>query len=149
MKQFIDNTGAAWGLEITLGAARRVLKTLDVDLLDPASKTGDLTVSQRLLYDDLFLSDVIAAILEPQIKERGLENDAFFERIDGATLKQVEAAFWEEYQRFFEARGKEWAAKAIRLDLETKEANAQVALEKIDGLSSTASPVESESTPTA
>ena len=147
MNQFVDNTGAAWSLTITLGAARRVKQKLGVDLLDPASKSNELPVSQRLLYDDLFLTDVIAALLEPQFKERGIDKDAFFERIDGATLKRVDAAFWEEYRAFFEARGKEWAAKALTLDLETRQAAAENALSQIDGSLSTDSPVESESTP--
>ena len=151
MNQFVDNTGAAWSLSITLGAARRVKNKIGVDLLDPASKSSvggvELPVSQRLLYDDLFLTDVVCSLLEPQFKERGVDKDAFLDRIDGSTLKRIDAVFWEEYRAFFEARGKEWAAKALTLDLETRQTAAQNALSQIDGSLSTDSPVELESTP--
>lgn len=149
MNQFVDKSGQAWPLSITIGAARRVLNKLGVNLLDPSSKTdNELGLSQRLLYDDLFLLDVVGTLLEPQLTERALDKERFFDCVDGATVKRIEETFWKEYLAFFKERGKEWAEKALVLDLETKQKAAETALAEIDGISSIDSPEGAESTPT-
>ena len=140
MKQFADSTGAVWALKIDIGAARRVLSALGVNILNPAEPCGETTVSQRLMYDDLFLVDVVRAIVDP----KDVDFDA---RIDGETIGRIEKAFWEEYRVFFAARGKEWAVRALDLDLEAKEARAREALNEIEtfGATSQGSPDDADS----
>lgn len=153
MTIFKDSTGREWTIAITLGTARRVLDALGVDLLNPAALSDGVPLSQRLLYDDLFLSNVVAAIVSPQLTASGVDADAFADALGGAELAAIETAFWTEYKNFFAARGKVWAARAIETDRETKRANEARALENVTTVSNGEQSIEQqdaqESAPTS
>lgn len=132
MKQFTDSQGRAWALAITLGAAQKVRAALDVDLLNPAALSDDgAPVMQRLLYDDVFLCLVVAELIKDQLERASVSQDEFLNALDGEAIGRLDEAFWAEYRFFFLARGKEWAVKAIEIDLETRKTNERKALESL------------------
>lgn len=140
MREFNDRQGRTWFVTINLGACRRVLDKLGVNLLDVGFETDNgEPLTRRLLYDDLFFADVCEVLLEPQ--------EAPFDTFGGYELKKLDEAFWAEYQNFFADRGRDWAAKALEMDRKTRDDKAIETLEKLSGATSSSSPVEPESAP--
>lgn len=140
MREFKDRKGRTWSVEINLGTVRRVQEKLGVNLLDIGFETDNgEPLTRRLLYDDLFFANVCAAIMDAQ--------RAPFDEFGGYELKELDACFWTEYQNFFADRGRDWAAKALEMDRQTRDDKALETLEKLSGATSSSSPVEPESAP--
>lgn len=117
--------GKELDLTVNIGAAMRVLEKTGANLFNPASETGSGALADRLMADDLFLIEVAAAITRPQFESEDAE-EAFFNALGGAEIAAIAKTFWEAYELFFTQRGKEWAAKAIEIDLKRKaDAEAQ------------------------
>lgn len=127
--KFQDSTGNEYNIIINIGKALSVLESTGADLLNPLSKSdNDMPITQRLLYDDIYLAKVIASLVSDDSKEQA----RVLESLDGSSMKRAENAFWKEYRFFFEERGKKWASTAIQADLTTREANAQKALDELN-----------------
>lgn len=117
--------GKELDLTVNIGAAMRVLEKTGANIFNPASETGSGALADRLMADDLFLIEVAAAITRPQFESEDVEK-AFFNALGGAEIAAIAKTFWEAYELFFTQRGKEWAAKAIAIDLKRKaDAEAQ------------------------
>ena len=117
--------GKELDLTVNIGAARRVLEKNGANLFNPASETGAGALADRLMADDLYLLEVAAAITAPQFANAD-EQETFFDALGGAEIAAIAKTFWEAYELFFTQRGKEWAAKAIEIDLKRKaDAEAQ------------------------
>ena len=137
MREFTDSKRRLWNISITLGTAKRVKELVGVDVINPSSITDDGTeVIQRLLNDDLFVGQVCAALMDNQKPP--------LDEFDGATIREMERAFWQEYRFFFAERGKQYLAKAIELDLEQKNKKEAEATEKIRSAGATSANSQEE-----
>ena len=129
MQQFTDNAGRLWSLRLNFKTAQDVQAQTGANLLDPACLTeykgAQIPVIDLLIYDDLYLGQVVAAMLKEQIKQQAITPEQFAESIDGETFKNVEKAFFNEYRFFFAERGKKWLVAAVEKDLKTRDEKAQ------------------------
>lgn len=133
MTSFIDEKNRTWNITLNIGNVKLVKDTLGVDLFNPNDKDeSGMLLTTRLLYDDLLLCEVCKVLMNDQKPP--------VEEFSGVELKRLDEAFWEEYKRFFAARGKAWAARAADLDLKEREKNAATALEKLNGATLSSSP---------
>lgn len=129
--------------------AQDVQAATGANLLDPACLTeykgAEIPVIDLLIYDDLYLGQVVAAMLKEQIKAQAITPEQFAESIDGETFKNVEKAFFNEYRFFFAERGKKWLVAAVEKDLATRTEKAQAAEQALVGETLLESPDAPES----
>lgn len=137
MREFTDSQKRLWNISITLGTAKRVKELVGVDIINPGSITDDGTeVIQRLLNDDLFVGQVCAALMDNQKPP--------LDEFDGATIREMDRAFWQEYRFFFAERGKRYLAKAIEMDLAEKNQKETAAAEAIRSAGATSASSQDE-----
>ena len=124
MTEFTDSKNRTWNLDLTLGSAERVFDKTGVNLLAPnqTDENGVLYMT-RLLYDDVLLGRVCAVLMDNQKPP--------VDEFDGKTLKELDDAFWMEYRRFFQDRGKVWAAAAAKENLKERADNAKKAEDQL------------------
>lgn len=97
MKTFKDNTGHEWSLAITVGVVRRIKDKVDLLKLVENKFAG----LDELLKDPFALVGLLYLLLEPQVKEQGLNEDTFPDRFGGEELYAGTQAFMSEYADFF------------------------------------------------
>lgn len=116
MAYFTNARGDQFAINFTIGSVIDVHNKVGVNLLDVASTDypeGDkspLPLSTRLFVDDFFLARIVYAMVDTDLKL-----DDFADRLDGAAVKRMSDAFFEEYERFFVERGATAAAKSIQM----------------------------------
>lgn len=149
MQQFTDSAGRLWSLRLNFKTAQDVQAATGANLLDPACLTEykgvQIPVIDLLIYDDLYLGQVVTAMLQDQIKAQAITPEQFAESIDGETFKNVEKAFFNEYRFFFAERGKKWLVAAVEKDLATRTEKAQATEQALLGATLPESPDEPES----
>jgi len=99
MPDFKDAKGDRWDVAITGGTIKRCLDKLGVDLGRPL--IGDDPPLTRFQADLAFRVDVIYVICLPEAEGRGLEAEAFAERLGGETLYAASQAVLEAWALFF------------------------------------------------
>jgi hypothetical protein len=151
MHSFKDNKGRCWDIELTIGAAKRVLELLKIDLLQP--ETGDPPLLQRIGSDEILLVDTVFVLIKPQADIQAIKDEDFGAALDGRAALDMQKAFYDELIDFFRSRGrtdretaavkqKEILEKVIALGTEELERfNPDEELRKIFGKQSTNSPV--------
>jgi len=159
MKQFTDNAGRAWTVEINVAALKRVKGLTGVDLLEVL----DGTLIERLIRDPVLLCDVLYAACKPEADERGVSDEEFGRAMAGDAIALATEALLDEIVSFCPsprdraALGRVLAATRTamekardlveaRLDGGELERAIDEALGTAGG-SSTAAPGSSESTP--
>ena len=112
MKSFTDKDGRVWEISLTIGSALQVKNKLEgVDLLQP--EMGDPPLITRLGTDEMFLAEVICALLGDQFEKHGVSVEDIQQSMDGATIMAAQEAFYEELIDFFQSRGRADRAKAV------------------------------------
>jgi hypothetical protein len=105
MRSFTDTEGRAWPLSLTIGALRRVKQLVPaVDLM--AIDQGEPPLIVRLCSDPLLFVDVLYALCEPQVRERGLNDEQFAAALGGQTIFAAMTALREELTDFFRGLGR-------------------------------------------
>jgi len=132
MQVFTDNSGRNWSLSLTIGSAMRVRETLGVDLLQP--EQGDPPLLTKLGTDEILLAQVIATLLESQFELHKIDADQIYQCFDGPTFARAHEAFYKELIDFFQNRGREDRAKAVRKQMDVVLAAVKAAETKIDAL---------------
>lgn len=99
MHHFTDNKGETWGVELTLGLARKVDRATQVYL--PDLFADDLQLYARMCDDLGLLVDVAFELCREQASERGVDAEGFACRMGGDTLLGVRKAIEEEVIDFF------------------------------------------------
>lgn len=89
MHTFTDNTGVEWHVKATALTLGRVEDALGVSFSDAGSEDGPFI---RIAVDAMFAFRVAFALCEPQIKERGLTDEQFSERLIGDALGRAQKA---------------------------------------------------------
>ena len=160
MAKFQDSHDQTWTIELTIAAAKRVKRELEVDLLNMTD--GNPPLISRLDTDLELLVDVISVLLSPQLTAAGLGPEDFAERLTGGVMYHARLALWEALSHFFQSLGWTHLVKAIeteqQLVIDTIEAGT-AQIEAIDttrliesrmaGAPSTSSPASSGSSPTS
>lgn len=110
---FRDNTGREWSVEMTIGAAKRVKRTLDgVDLL--ALHEGEPPLLTRLDLDLELLVNVIYVLVKPQADAAGVSDEAFGEALGGEAILAAHDALMEALADFFRGLARTHLATAIQ-----------------------------------
>jgi hypothetical protein len=129
MKTFTDSTGKEWKLSLTLGSAKRVRESLDINLLEP--EAGKPPLVERLMHDDELIAGVLYSLCKPQIDTIGMTPEQFAELLDGPTMAVAYQSFHEEMICFFTGRGQSHRAKIFEkaakiIDLAIKKADQKL-----------------------
>jgi hypothetical protein len=132
MNTFKDNSGREWKLSLTIGSAIKVKDNLQVDLLQP--EVGDPPVLTKLGVDELLLAQVIAIMLEGQFELHNVDRDDIYETFDGPTLARAHEAFYKELIDFFQSRGRQDRATAVRKQMKMIQSGIVAATTKIDNI---------------
>jgi len=109
MKTFVDSTGRAWTISMTIGEAARLRDALKVNILSP--ELDDVLV--RLVTDDLFLFEVLNVLLLPQMEKYDIAAEEVRSLFDGGTLLRAHTALYEELLDFFRQRGRADRAQMV------------------------------------
>ena len=109
MRSFKDKEGREWTISLPLGAAFRVQDETNVNLLNP----GELSDAAKLVVDDLFLGNVVAALISDQLRAREIDKKAFLDAMDGGATRRAATAFLDEYALFFSERGNDPAREFV------------------------------------
>lgn len=96
MAQFTDTLGRQWNVDLTIGTARRLKAAGVVDLL--SDESGKLIES--LIGDVGKLLDVIWTCVHDQAATLGVDQDAFWDAIDGDVIDQATEALLEALVNF-------------------------------------------------
>jgi hypothetical protein len=111
MKSFTDALARKWEFSLTIGAADRIRKAKQIDLLDPLK--GDVPLLTAIHADCYLLADVLWLLVEPAAAKLGVDQEGFFSAIGGAESQASYEAFVEEWMDFFRSRNRPDAAAAI------------------------------------
>ena len=119
MREFKDNEGRPWQLSLTVSSAKRVKDLVKV-VLPPKSAdepapteavpfdiidAGDIARTFQVLRSNFSaLGDTLAALLQPQIAQKGLDKEQFLDGLKGESLEQGGLAVEEELIAFFPPR---------------------------------------------
>lgn len=165
MREFKDNEGRPWHVSLTVSSASRVKDLVRV-VLPPKSAdepapteavpfdlidAGEIARTFQVLRSNFSaLGETLAALLLPQIIQKGLTKEQFLDGLKGESLEQGGLAVEEELVSFFppRLRGVVTALAARMTELaETVTKQAEAALQT-PGPSSGSVPASPDSTPT-
>ena len=132
MKSFNDNKGRRWDIDITIGAVKRVLDMIKINLLEPDK--GEVPVLQRLGTDEILLIDTIFAIISPQAKSLNVSDEEFGASIGGKAVMDAQEAFYEELADFFQSRGRTDRAEMVAVQKKTIDVATKLVTEKIKAI---------------
>lgn len=135
MSSFTDKLGRAWQLDITVAAMRRA-KRQSIDLSMPVSQL------QSYVMDDVFLTDALFAIIEPDAKAKGVTLEQFESGLDGKVIAVARESLWEALYEYFDV-GKSEMLRAAVASVHKEMLNAT---SSITGSGSGSSKVNSEET---
>ena len=165
MREFRDDQGGRWHVSLTVSSAARVKDLVRV-VLPPKSAdepapteavpfdlidAGEIARTFQVLRSNFpALGETLAALLLPQIEQKGLTKEQFLDALRGESLEQGGLAVEEELVAFFppRLRGVVTALAARMTELaETVTKQAEAALQT-HGPSSGSVPASPDSTPT-
>lgn len=109
MKQFVDNAGRSWGININVDAIRRVRDLVSVDLLEAVE--GKLI--ERLVGDPILLCDVIYALCKSEADHRGVSDTEFGTAMAGDAIDHATSSLLEELVDFFPKGRRQLLCKAL------------------------------------
>ena len=133
MKTFYDKSNRRWCVALNLGTVKRVMDAIGVNLLNPASDSGDGTaLSVRILMDDYFFGSIVAEIVRPQCFGNKVDENELFDIFDAETLLAAQTAFNEEYRDFFERRGKPAIMRVLTASEAAKEQANRSVIESLE-----------------
>lgn len=134
MRKFTDNAGTEWSVSVTVMTVKRVRDLAGADLLDTGDeKEKGSGIFARLAMDAILLADVLAAVVQPQLDERKVTKDSFFDLLSGDAIDAATTALLEELADFYPpprrralqaALGKIRAAEARAMDLAEQKISA-------------------------
>ncbi len=82
----------------------------------------------------MLLAQVIAALLESQFELHKVDAEQIYQSFDGPTFARAHEAFYKELIDFFQSRGRNDRATAVRKQMKMIEAGINAASMKIEGI---------------
>lgn len=104
MKEFKDNSGKVWKIELNIAAVKRVIDLLSLNLLEPES--GEPPLLTRLGSDIILLCDLIYVLVKPQAEAEKINSEAFGAALGGDAILAAQEAFYQELIDFFRKSGR-------------------------------------------
>lgn len=123
MTSFTDISGREWSFSINLGAAKRALEQLGINILNPTglivlTDAGEVDRDKSLVMllseNDVFVGDLVAAFLTPVLRERNVSKESFLETIGGKNVRELRTALFDELNHFFSDSGNAPAAEMMK-----------------------------------
>lgn len=99
MRQFVDNAGRTWVIQIHAYAVKELRDLLDVDLYGLID--DNLQPLGKLLGDPIKLVDVIYCLCSDQAEKAGVTDRDFGRAMAGDSIEKAADAFVEELTDFF------------------------------------------------
>lgn len=106
MAKFTDTLAREWQLTITVAAMRRA-KRNDIDLSMPVAQL------QQFVMDDVFLTDALFAIVEPDATAKGIALEQFELGMNGKVLAIARESLWDALCEYFDPGKSEMLRAAI------------------------------------
>lgn len=131
MSKFTDKLNREWELTINVAAMRRA-KAKDIDLSMPVNQL------MSFVMDDVFLTDALWAIVEPDAKAKGITLEQFEAGLDGKVIAVAREALWESLYEYFDV-GKSEMLRAAVASVQAEMATATASLTSIGSGESKAS----------
>ncbi len=103
MRIVCDKLSREWTISVNVHSLARIRGTTGINLYDVSPGPDGLANVQRVLTDGLTFGQVLGALLGPQIKSQGLDEEQFFSTVDQPALEQMHRAFIEEWADFFQS----------------------------------------------
>ena len=109
-RKYTDANGNAWDMTITVASLQRCKSLANIDL---AAKI-ETDLFDDLANDPILLCDVMAAIVRPQMKARGIDDESFAAGLSGDVIDDAATALIEALVYFFRNRHGGVVAKIAR-----------------------------------
>ena len=97
MKQFVDNAGRSWAVDINVNTLKRVKSLAGVDLLEVL----DGTLVDKFIRDPVLLCDVIYVVCKPEADLRGVNDEEFGRSMAGDAIEHATEALLDDVVNFF------------------------------------------------
>lgn len=96
MKQFTDNAGRSWTVDVNVAALKRAKGLAGVDLMGVLD--GDLI--EKFIRDPVLLCDAIYAVCKPEADDREVSDEEFGRAMAGDAIENATAALLDEIVSF-------------------------------------------------
>jgi len=96
MRQFKDNAGRQWSVEINVAALKRVRGLTGTDLM----QVIEGTLIEKLIRDPVLLCDVVYAICKPEADAAKVSDEDFGKAMAGDAIEAANTAVLEELVGF-------------------------------------------------
>lgn len=93
MQAFSDTTGRKWLIDVNYTTAKRVKQLTGLDLFDDEA-------FEKIGKDNFLLLEIICAICEDEMKERGVSANELGKALSGDVIDNAVTAFMESYINF-------------------------------------------------
>lgn len=97
MASFGTTDGATWTVAVNVGTVKRVREATGVDLLSIMTDGNTIT---GLFSDYVKLAEVVAAVIQPELKASGKSVDDFLSVINGPVMESATEALLREVANF-------------------------------------------------
>ena len=94
MHEFTDSKGRTWKIELSIGAAKAVKKSLEIDMMEPKAFLTQVN-------DPMLMCDLLYLVCKEQVDERGMSDEQFGRGLGGDALWNAQNRFLEAYIDFF------------------------------------------------
>lgn len=125
MKVFKDGNGRDWSITVNYSAKVRVEAAAGVDLFN-------VDVFKQLGEDTGKLIATLCAVVEPQLKEKGVTAEQFLDSLTGDSLEQAGDALLQEIIDFFPQKRRETLRKILVTAKQVQERAASLIDQKLD-----------------
>ncbi|MCC6425713.1 MAG: hypothetical protein IT435_02710 [Phycisphaerales bacterium] len=159
MKQFKDNAGRTWTVDINVATLKRVRGLTGVDLM----QVIEGTLIEKFIRDPVLLCDVVYAICKPEADVAKVSDEEFGKAMAGDAIEAATGAVLEELVAFCPSpRDRANLGRVLQATKNVMERARDVVEKKLEsgeldrlanrllqnaGASSTSAPASSESTP--
>ena len=126
MATFTDKQGEQWQIDLNFGTVRNLKKITNIDLVE--DKVGDKSASVLLVGDPYTQADLLWGLCKSQAEENGITEEQFYQRLP---YQEAEAAFWKEWENFFQSLGRTERAEALAAIRKAQAKAVEMVTEKV------------------
>jgi len=100
MREFRDNVGRAWSIEINVASLKRVKNLVGLNILDMLDPSSNV---RQKIADPCVMADVLYALVMPQADARSINDEQFGAALVGESIDAGCNALREECLDFFQS----------------------------------------------